>query len=133
MNENAPVKSTKMKSVRDGFDLEQPLIYLAGKVSGLHYTEVVEKFAKRAQELMAKGYAVFNPCDYVDESCTWEEAMRICMAHLPYCDYIDLLPDWQSSKGATFERECALKMGIEIFREDDPQVNRVAEMIKTDF
>lgn len=133
MNENAPEQTKKMKSIREGIFLDTPLIYIAGKVSGLHYSEVVEKFNKRAEELTAKGYAVFNPCEHVDESCTWEEAMRICMAHLPYCDYIDLLPDWQSSKGATFEREVALKMGIEVFKEDDPQVNPVAEMIKTDF
>lgn len=132
MNENAPEKTLKMKSVKDGFQLDQPLIYIAGKVSGLHYSEVVEKFAKRAQELSAQGFAVFNPCEFVDESCTWEEAMKICMAHLPYCDYIDLLPDWQSSKGATFERECALKMGIPIYK-DEPDANPVAEMLKNDF
>lgn len=132
MNVTAPEKSLKMKSVKDGFELESPLIYIAGKVSGLHYPDVVEKFRKRAEELGAKGYAVFNPCDIVDESCTWEEAMRICMAHLPYCDYIDMLPDWQSSKGATFEREVALKMGIPVFKENVSE-NPVADMIKTDF
>lgn len=128
---NAPV-STKMKSIQEGLGLESPLVYIAGKVSGLHYADVVEKFSKRAQELAAMGYAVFNPCEFVDESCDWEQAMRICMAHLPYCDYIDMLPDWQSSKGATFERECALKMGIQIFK-DQPSQNPVADMLETDF
>lgn len=132
MKNTAPEKSLKMKSVRDAFQLDFPLIYIAGKVSGLHYPDVVEKFAKRAEQLGARGYSVFNPVDFVDESCTWEEAMRICMAHLPYCDHIDLLPDWQSSKGATFERECALKMGIPIYVEP-ASGNLVAEMLKTEF
>lgn len=116
MSENAP-ESKKMKHIQEGLGLESPLVYIAGKISGLHYAEVLEKFAKRANELAAMGFAVFNPCEFVDESCDWEMAMRICLAHLPYCDYIDLLPDWQSSKGATFERECALKLGIPVFQE----------------
>lgn len=132
MKTNAPEKSLKMKSVRDNIELDALLIYLAGKVSGLHYPDVVEKFRKRAEELGAKGYAVFNPCDYVDESCDWQEAMKICMAHLPYCDYIDLLPDWESSEGAKFEREVALKMGIQVFQEK-PSENPVVDMLKTDF
>lgn len=131
MENNAPETIKKMKTVRDGFEPGQPLIYIAGKVSGLHYSEVVEKFSKRAQELSALGYSVFNPVEVVDESCDWEEAMKICLAHLPYCDFIDLLPDWQDSKGASFERECALKMGIPIYKEEP--VNRVAEMLKNDF
>lgn len=132
MNVTAPEKSLKMKSLKEGFELDSPLIYIAGKVSGLHYPDVVEKFRKRAEALGAKGYAVFNPCDFVDESCDWQEAMKICMAHLPYCDFIDMLPDWQSSKGATFEREVALKMGIPVFTENVSE-NPVADMMKTDF
>ena len=129
--ENAP-ESKKMKNIQEGLGLDAPLIYIAGKVSGLHYTDVVEKFKKRENELLAKGFNVFNPCEFVDESFDWQQAMRICMAHLPYCDFIDMLPDWQSSKGATFERECALKMGIEIYT-GEPSQNPVAEMIKNDF
>jgi|GEM_PF-968636 len=121
-----------MKSVRQFFELDVPLIYIAGKVSGLHYEDVVAKFAKRQVELEAKGFEVFNPCELVDESCNWQEAMKICLAHLPFADFIDMLPDWQSSKGATFERECALKMGIEIFKEQ-PSDNPVVDMLKTDF
>lgn len=133
MNTNtAPQESRKMRSIQENLGLEAPLVYIAGKVSGLHYQEVVEKFKKRENELLAKGYNVFNPCEFVDESCDWQEAMKICLAHLPYCDYIDLLPDWQASKGATFERECALKMGIPIYK-DQPDANPVAEMLKNDF
>ncbi len=121
-----------MKSVRDGVGEEMTVVYIAGKVSGLHLPDVEAKFGKRAEELRALGYGVVNPCEIVDESCTWEEAMKICMAHLPFCDYIDLLPDWQESKGATFEREAALKMGIPIFSETS-SLNPVADMLKTDF
>lgn len=129
--QNAP-ENKKMKSIRDGIGEEINIIYIAGKVSGLHYADVVAKFAKRAEELRALGYEVVNPCELVDESCTWEEALKICLAHLVYCNYIDMLPDWQSSKGATFERECALKMGIMVFQEV-PSSNPVADMIKTEF
>lgn len=131
MNESTP-ENKKMKSVRDGIGEDTTVIYIAGKVSGLHYTDVEAKFAQRAEALRALGYGVVNPCEIVDESCTWEEAMKICMAHLPFCDYIDLLPDWQESKGATFERECALKMGIPVW-EDKTSANLVADMLKTDF
>jgi hypothetical protein len=126
-----PEESTKMKSLREGLELDAPLIYIAGKVSGLHYPDVAAKFRKRAEELSSKGYTVFNPCEFVDESCDWQEAMKICMAHLPYCDFIDLLPDWESSEGAKFERECALKMGIPIFQEE--RITGFSEMLKTEF
>jgi hypothetical protein len=127
---NAPEKSFKMKSIREGLGLDRPLVYIAGKISGLHYDDVVAKFAKREAELSARGFATFNPVAFVDESCDWQEAMRICLAHLPYSDYIDMLPDWQSSKGATWEREVALKLGIPLLVE--PSLD-FSEMMKTDF
>lgn len=103
--------------------------YIAGKVSGLPIEEVVKKFVDKEEELIQKGYTVFNPIVIIhDENYQREwhdmppltdeenrkEIMRICVSKLLQCDELHLLPDWEQSAGAWEERTIAQKYGIDI-------------------
>jgi Domain of unknown function (DUF4406) len=92
----------------------KPIVYIAGKVTGLEAAHVHAKFNKRKAELIEAGYIVINPCDYIKSTENWFVAMAICFVLLPYAKYISLLHDWQDSKGAMMEKELADKLGIEL-------------------
>ena len=89
-------------------------VYIAGKVTGLDYEVVRDKFDGCANKLELRGYVAINPCDFVAPEIPWKSAMRLCIAALSQADYIWLLPDWENSKGARIEKELAEKMGIKI-------------------
>ena len=93
-----------------------PVIYIAGKVTGLPYKEVTAKFKIKQLELEAMDFFVLNPVDVInDEDCNWQEAMRVSVMLLANADYICLLPDWWDSDGAKLERELAMRLGISSF------------------
>jgi len=94
--------------------LDYKVVYIAGKVTGLPYEEVVAKFSAKHKMLEKAGYQVINPCLLIDEKEDWRTAMIICFELLPYAHYICLCDDWQDSKGATMEKEYAEKLGIQI-------------------
>jgi len=90
-----------------------PAVYIAGKVTGLPYDEVLLKFKKKQRELEGLGFFVLNPTEIMgDADCDWKIAMRVSVILLANADHICLLPDWHLSPGATLERELALKLGI---------------------
>lgn len=94
-------------------DLNLPVIYIAGKVSGLPYEEVKRKFKMKQLQLEALDFFVLNPVDIVaDGDCSWTEAMRVSVMLLANADFICLLPDWKDSEGAKLEMALALKLGI---------------------
>lgn len=89
-------------------------VYIAGKVTGLKYTEVYEKFKIMQLRLEAMGFEVVNPCDITAADAAWRDAMRTCIKALLECDSICLLPCWGFSKGATIERNLALTLGMNV-------------------
>lgn len=90
-------------------------IYIAGKVTGEDYTTCMLKFGAKETELTLKGFEVLNPLKVVnDASCSWEIAMRKCLAAMLTCDAVYLLPCWPQSRGAILERYLAGHLGIEI-------------------
>lgn len=94
-------------------DLNLPIVYIAGKVTGLPYDEVKRKFKMKQLELEAQDFFVLNPVDIVgDGECDWQEAMRISVMLLANADFICLLPDWHLSEGATLEHSLAIRLGI---------------------
>lgn len=91
------------------------VVYIAGKVTGLPYDEVVAKFSKAEAEIKAKGYEVVNPMNLCPKDMDWSECMKICIKALDDCDYIYLLPDWKKSRGARREFDYAMLNGIHTF------------------
>lgn len=99
-------------------DFNLPVVYIAGKVTGLPYDQVKQKFKIKQLELEAKDFFVLNPVDIVgDGDCDWQEAMRISVMMLANADYICLLPDWHLSEGASLEQQLAMKLGINTINE----------------
>lgn len=89
--------------------------------------ETKAKFATAEAKLKAQGFEVFNPFKRVEEinalrkrlgmhqlrdenECDRAKIMRICVANLVDCDHIALLPDWEDSEGARFEKHIADKL-----------------------
>lgn len=95
---------------------DKPLVYIAGKVSGLPHEETWNKFLRAELALRKAGYDVINPMVIIRQDCEWNAAMRICLSVLPYADHLHLLADWHLSNGATIEREHARAMGIPLIR-----------------
>lgn len=93
---------------------DKKTVYIAGKVSGLPYSEVYIKFRTASLKLEAAGYSVINPVELVAEDADWIQAMRICISFLPHADYIYLLPDWQDSNGAKVEKQLADVLKIDV-------------------
>jgi len=109
-------KRNYLKSIRElTFGPEGKSVYIAGKVTGLDYQKAVLAFDNAAAYLELNGFIAINPMDFVAPSCSWEEAMKICLFFLTSADAIWMLPGWQDSKGATMEREIAMKLGIPFF------------------
>lgn len=89
-----------------------PVVYLAGKVTGLTQQEVYTKFMAKQLELEAQGFLVLNPCNVIAHDSPWDRAMRVAIGMLCTADYICLLHDWHLSRGAKVERELALLLNI---------------------
>ncbi len=92
---------------------DKTIVYVAGKVTGLPYSDVYSKFKIRENFLKEKDYAVINPCDWIEKDCNWQDAMRKCIVLLSASQKVNLLSCWYQSPGATIEMELALKLGIE--------------------
>lgn len=89
-----------------------PVVYIAGKVTGLPYNEVWQKFKVKQIELQHDGFFVLNPCDFITEQEDWQQAMRIAVILLSVSNSIYLLHDWHLSTGATLERNLSQPLGI---------------------
>jgi hypothetical protein len=89
-----------------------PVVYIAGKVTGLPQQEVYTKFMAKQLELENLGFMVLNPCNIIAYDTPWDRAMRIAIGMLCTADFICLLPDWHLSAGAKVERELALVLNI---------------------
>lgn len=112
--ENQEKELQPMKSLKEatGFGRDEKLIYIAGPVSGRDRSEVVAEFTNHQVYFELEGYTVFNPVEQISEECTWEEAMRIALHMLMLCDYIYMIPGWESSRGCVIEHAIAKKLGI---------------------
>jgi len=93
-------------------------IYLAGKVTGLPPAEVHKKFRFAQARLEQNGHRVFNPVEHVTINDmlehSWEDIMKVCLAEMFRCDEVHLLPCWNDSRGATLERDIAIRLGMKI-------------------
>jgi hypothetical protein len=91
-------------------------IYLSGAISGLPHDACVAKFETAEKIMQQYGYEVANPIKIAlyQEGKTWHEYMGECLAVLPLCGSILMLPCWHQSRGAQVEHATALALGIPI-------------------
>lgn len=79
-------------------------IYLAGRISDLHYRKVYDEFKDAKLFLLSQGFdEVINPCEIVPPGTGWTEAMIILLPYLSICNYLALLPGYEPSNGAMCE------------------------------
>lgn len=108
-------------------------IYIAGKISGLNYSDAFAKFANAAVLLRRLGHEPVNPMevnglDGNGKEYPWAEYMKRDIPVLLGCDAIYLLPCWVSSKGACLEKYIADELGMLIIYESKP-VEALAELV----
>ncbi len=88
-------------------------IYIAGKVTGLPYGDVKQKFRAAENQLHEQGYQVVNPTELY-QGTDWDGVMNVCLNALADCDAIYMLTDWANSRIATLEHTKALELRIPI-------------------
>ena len=106
----------KIKSVKEisGLATSLETVYLAGPVTGIPRKQVERNFNKYRSFYQTRGFGVISPIDQIDENVTWQEAMKIALTLMMQCDFIFMLPGWESSLGACMEKEIADKVGIKL-------------------
>ena len=100
--------------------IQENSIYIAGPMTGVvDYN--FPAFHAAAKQLRAQGYTVFNPAeinaDAVDIVRPWSWYMRKDLTELVKCEAIYLLPGWENSKGATWEKHVAERLGMTVIFE----------------
>ncbi len=89
-------------------------IYLAGKVTGKEYSRVAKEFHHAKQYLLSVGFnEVINPLEIIPKVTAWTESMLILLPHLAICNYIAILPGYESSNGTMTEYYFAKGMEAE--------------------
>lgn len=89
-------------------------IYICGPMTGLPEHNY-PAFHAAARELRAQGHTVVSPAelDHGDEKC-WADYLRRDIKAMMDCDTIAVLPGADKSRGATFERMIASKLGFSV-------------------
>lgn len=100
-------------------------IYIAGKISGLNYSDAFAKFFNATKLLRGLGHEPINPMevnglDGDGKQHPWAEYMRRDIPVLLSCDAIYLLPDWTDSQGAKLEKHIADELGMLVIYESKP-------------
>lgn len=93
-------------------------IYISGKITGLPFPEVEEKFYDAKDLLESLDFEVINPLENgLTQSHSWNEHMVRDIEMLLDCDAIFMLDNWQTSKGADIEYHIACKTGKDVWFE----------------
>ena len=77
--------------------------------------ENIRRASEAAQRLLKAGHTPFCPHTMTagwEESCGYEDFLRLGMEWLAACDAMLLLPGWEQSKGARREYEEAVTLGL---------------------
>lgn len=91
----------------------KPRCYISGPITGKLLLNR-PAFTRAAQRLAAKGFAVVNPFDVIQDPESWEAAMRADLKAMLDCSHIAMLPGWRDSRGARLEYHVACELGFEV-------------------
>lgn len=95
-------------------------VYISGPISGYDHAERKEAFASAANRFRRQGYYVVNPMEIqLPKDASWSEYMRADIRAMMDCDIIYQLKGWQTSRGATIERNLAEELGMHVMQERD--------------
>ena len=89
------------------------IIYLSGPMTGIKYKNY-PRFEEVACLLRGMGHIVANPADNKPKPPTYENYMRMDLAHVEQCEVVVLLEGWISSPGARDEVAHAVHHGKEL-------------------
>ena len=89
-------------------------IYIAGAIT--ENPNYKEDFAKAEQFLLGMGLTVVSPVK--NEGFSYKDYIDMGLNELMRCDAIYMLKNWKKSKGADFELQYALLIGLKVFFED---------------
>jgi hypothetical protein len=93
-------------------------IYLSGKITGLPYEEALKKFNLAENIAKTISLEVVNPMTIEhNHDLSWESYMRQDLKAMLDCDSIYMLSNWKDSKGATIERDLAIKLNLSVYYE----------------
>lgn len=93
-------------------------IYISGKISGLQFSEVKEKFYDAQALLEEIGFEVVNPLDSgLGSEASWRQHMVRDIEMLLECDAIYMMDNWIDSRGASIEYDVANRMGMDVWFE----------------
>lgn len=95
-------------------------IYISGKISGLPYKEVEQRFEDAETLLSEIGFEVVNPLK--NGLATHEEWIKhLCkdIEMLHSCDAIYMMDNWTTSTGASIEYDIAIRTGKDIWFESN--------------
>ena len=87
------------------------IVYIAGKITGLHKTIYTTNFNYMEDKLLALGFDTINPVRILNDSLPYDEIMGECFKLVEKADVIYFMPNWIDSEGAKKEYEYAKKLG----------------------
>lgn len=95
-------------------------VYISGKVTGLPYDDVLDKFAEAAEYLEEQGYEAVNPIVEVpfNKDYGWFDYMGDDIKLLGTCQAVYMLTDWMDSDGAQIEQHAAQTQGLNVMYQD---------------
>jgi len=122
--------------------------YVSGKIDGLTEDEYIEAFRRGCALVVTIGDEAVNPLEVnacITEDCNgelkdatyladgryhhrWSCYLRYDIIELLKCDVIVMLPNWPTSRGATFERHIAEQcdMPVEYISHDYKEIRSYA-------
>ena len=112
-------------------NLNGKIVYLAGPISKVEWTEAKVKF-QNLEDKVRKLHPqlIFNPIEHyappvpLDEMQTWTWYMRQSVRQLSQSDAIVLMDNYVISKGARLEKYLAEELGLEVYKECDLHENK---------
>ena len=113
---------TSMTSMTRPTKTEQPVIYIAGPMTG-HENFNRPAFFEAEAYLRGQGYQeIYNPA-IARQTLSYKMLIDLGLKALKGCNTIYMLTGWYQSRGARLEHLYALTVGLEIIYQDEIQQN----------